>query len=100
MKKLDAGANAKVGSPSAKPRRRGDEGPRVARIPFSEKTRRGARGLQQGKVPPIREKGDLAGFGMFDSRDPGNLEFRRTFQSASQFLRDFRKFHEGAPHSL
>src|SRR6266446_2163508 len=53
--------------------------------------------MEQRKVPPIGKERNLPRFGMLDSGYPANLEFRWTFQSASQFLRNFGKFHEGAP---
>src|SRR5882724_865548 len=53
--------------------------------------------MEQRKVPPIGKERNLPCLGMLDSRYPANLEFRWTFQLASQFLRNFSKFHEGAP---
>src|SRR5467141_2170361 len=60
---------------------------------FFDEYGRGARCFQQRKVAPIRKERDLPRLGMLDSCHTANLEFRGTFQSASQFLRNFRKFH-------
>src|SRR2546429_237162 len=70
---------------------------RVQRNSFFEENRRGARGLKQREVPPIGEERDLPRFGMFDAGDSANLDFRRAFQAATQFLRDIGKSHGKAP---
>src|SRR5260370_27945607 len=90
-------SKGQVGFPGAQRAQGGRGGLRTQRTSFFKKTRRGTRGLQQRKVPPIRQEGNLPRFGKLDPRHPANLEFRRTFQSASQFLRKFSKFHRGAP---
>src|SRR5260370_2547674 len=60
---------------------------------FVDQNRGGKRGMEQRKVPAIREECYLPRFGILHSSHPANLEFRRAFQAASQFLRDFSKFH-------
>src|SRR6266478_732736 len=60
---------------------------------FFDEDRRGARRLQQRKVPPICEERDLPRFGVLNPSHSANVEFRRALQSASQFLRNFSKFH-------
>src|SRR5260370_2973911 len=67
---------------------------------FFDEDGRGARRLQQRKVPPICQERDLPRFGVLNPSHSANVEFRRTFQPASQFLRNFSKFHEGAPQSV
>src|SRR5437773_2853302 len=37
---------------------------------------------------------------MFDAGDAANVDFGRAFQAASEFLRDFSKFHGEAPECL
>src|SRR5260370_1448432 len=61
--------------------------------PFFDEDGRGARRLQQREVPPIRQEGDLPRFGILNPGDSANLEVRRAFQPASQFLRNLSKFH-------
>src|SRR6266481_3502763 len=97
IEKLDRLCKCQIGIAGAQRRKR-----RQRRLPlqgnsFFDEDRRGARRLQQRKVAPIGKERNLPRFGMLDSRYPANLEFRWTFQSASQFLRNFGKFHEGAP---
>src|SRR5439155_13950252 len=65
----------------------------IQRNSFFDKNRRGARRLKQRKVPPIRKERNLPRFGILDAGHAANLELRRALQSASQFLRDFSKFH-------
>src|SRR5437016_5067345 len=69
----------------------------VQRNSIFDKNSRGAGRLKQRKVPPIRKEGDLPRFRMLDPGHAVNLKVRRALQSASQFLRNFSKFHEGAP---
>src|SRR5437667_12443308 len=69
----------------------------VRRNSFFDETRGGARGLEQREIPPIGEERDLSRFGMLDARDSVNLDFRRAFQAATQFLRDIGKSHGKAP---
>src|SRR6266702_3652023 len=50
---------------------------------FLDQNRGGKRGMEQRKVPPIREECYLPRFGVLHSSHPANLEFRRAFQAAS-----------------
>src|SRR2546429_9769152 len=82
-----------MGMAGAQRRRRGRRPFSLKDIPFFDESGRGAVFFQQRKVAPIRKERDLPRLGMLDSCHAANLEFRGTFQSASQFLRNFRKFH-------
>ena len=54
---------------------------------------RGARRFEKREVAAIGEEGELAGFGVVDSRDATNFDVRTTFEAAVQLLRKFREFH-------
>src|SRR5215472_4322852 len=60
---------------------------------FLYEYRRSASGLQEREVFSVSQKSDLAGTGMFDAGDTGNLDVPRTFETTVQFLSKVGEFH-------
>jgi hypothetical protein len=60
---------------------------------FFDKNSGSASGLEKWEVAAIGEKGQVARLGVLDARDAGDFRIRRTFEPASEFLRNSRKFH-------